>query len=275
MATQSDSPRCAPSAPHVDDVPQPPFYERVLILATTGVLIALAAFYLKGMEPVRTAAATYDAAMAAMGMAPTPWSFRELTVAAAMWTVMMVGMMAGAAAPVILVYAATRRHRGQRVTPTSLVMFGTGYFLVWVAFSLWAALIEALLHNYALLTAEQALRGAVFGGSLLILAGLYQVSSWKDACLQHCRRPLGFLLAHWQDGRRGALLMGLRHGLFCVGCCWALMLLLFVAGTMNLIWVALLAVFVLLERLHPIPIALSRAAGFALVTAGLAAIYLG
>lgn len=257
------------------NVPALPHYERVLIVVVTTVLAVLAWVYLAGLAPARTAAATYDAAMTAMGMTPAPWSFREVTLAAVMWTVMMVGMMAGAAAPVILVFAATQRHRGRRVSTASLALFGVGYFLVWLGFSLWAAIIEALLHNYALLSAQMAIKGAALGGGVLILAGLYQVSSWKSACLEHCRSPLGFLLAHWQDGPQGALLMGLRHGLFCVGCCWALMLVLFVAGVMNLFWGVAIAVFVLMERLRPIPIVVSRVAGFGLVTAGLALIYLG
>jgi predicted metal-binding membrane protein len=147
-------------------------------------------------------------------------------------------------------------------------MFGAGYALAWTAFSAAAALTQLALHRAAVLSLEMASTSAVMGGTLLMIAGAYQWLPLKGACLIHCRSPLAFLTHEWREGAAGALRMGLRHGLYCVGCCWALMSLLFVAGVMNLLWVAAITLFVLVEKLAPRGAQLGKVAGAALFTWG-------
>jgi predicted metal-binding membrane protein len=139
---------------------------------------------------------------------------------------------------------------------------------VWTGFSAAAALAQAALHQAALLSPAMATTSPLLGGALLIVAGVYQWLPVKSACLGHCRSPHGFLDGQWSEGPSGALRMGLRHGVLCLGCCWALMALLFVAGVMNLIWIAGLAALVLVEKVVPGGIWLGRAVGVALIGAG-------
>lgn len=187
-----------------------------------------------------------------------------------MWSVMMVGMMAGSAMPAILLFAGAQARRGKAAMRTRSLLFGTGYVMVWTGFSALAALAQAALHNAALLSPMMATSSAPLGAAVLCVAGLYQLTPFKQACLAHCRSPLGFFLANWRDGKLGALQMGIRHGAYCLGCCWAVMCVLFVVGTMNLAWVAALALLVLLEKTGPAGMLLARLAGLALLAWGLA-----
>jgi len=197
------------------------------------------------------------------------WGAAEFGWLAGMWAVMMVAMMLPAAAPVLLLYARLVRQRRADASPVPLVaLFGLGYFLVWSGFSVAAALAQWLLHRAALLTAMGASTSAALGGGLLVAAGVYQWSPVKAACLRGCQSPLGFFTAHWRDGAAGAVRMGLRHGATCVACCWLLMLLLFVLGVMNLLWVAVLALAALLERVGPLARWGSRGIGVVAVVAG-------
>jgi predicted metal-binding membrane protein len=147
----------------------------------------------------------------------------------------------------------------------TLVAFAAGYLLVWGGFSVAAAALQALLQQRMLLSSDLAMTSAWLGAGVLALAGGYQLTPLKNACLLHCQSPLGFLLSRWRDGVRGSLVMGVRHGAFCLGCCWALMALLFVGGVMNLAWVAALAVFVLAEKALARGAWLSRVSGVALI----------
>ena len=156
--------------------------------------------------------------------------------------------------------------------PLIVLAFALGYLLVWSGFGLCAALAQWALHQAALLSPRMALSSTRIGGVVLAVAGFYQMTSLKHACLRHCQSPLGFLLAHWRDGLPGAVQMGLRHGAWCLGCCWALMGVLFVVGVMNLAWVAALAFFILLEKLAPAGVTVSRLAGGVMIAAGLALI---
>ena len=187
-----------------------------------------------------------------------------------MWSVMMVGMMAGSAMPAILLFAGAQARRGKAALWTHSFLFGSGYALVWIGFSAVAALAQAALHNAALLSPAMAASSTPLSAAILCMAGIYQLSPFKQACLAHCRSPLGFFLAHWRVGRLGAIRMGVRHGAYCLGCCWALMLVLFVVGAMNLAWVAALALLVLLEKTGPAGMLAARLAGIALVGWGLA-----
>ncbi len=187
--------------------------------------------------------------MAAMGMAKSmPWTATDVMFTFAMWVVMMVAMMAGSAAPVLFLYAATRAGRQPQGGAPGVLMFALGYAAVWVGFSGCAALVQWILHRAAWLTPAMAASSPYLAGPILIAAGVYQLSSWKGACLKQCRSPLGFLMTNWRDGALGAGQMGARHGMYCLGCCWALMCVLFVVGVMNLVWVAALTGLVLLEK---------------------------
>jgi predicted metal-binding membrane protein len=204
------------------------------------------------------------AAMAMPGM--HGWSVLESLQLFLMWATMMVAMMLPSAAPVILLVAAIERRRRERASPAvPTAIFAAGYLVVWIGFSAAAALMQSALHQAALLSPAMASTSPVLGGLILVAAGLYQWLPAKSACLGHCRSPLGFLGSEWREGSTGALVMGLRHGAFCLGCCWALMLLLFVAGVMNLLWVAAIGALVLVEKVTRGGPEIGRLAGLALV----------
>jgi predicted metal-binding membrane protein len=198
------------------------------------------------------------------------WSFLELLLLFVMWATMMVAMMLPSAAPTILLVASVLRRRRERASPAaSTAVFVAGYLLVWTGFGAAAALTQWGLHQAALLSPAMASTSPVLGGILLIVAGVYQWLPLKSACLGRCRSPLEFLGSEWREGSGGALVMGARHGLFCLGCCWALMTLLFVAGVMNLLWVAAIAALVLVEKVVPAGVWLGRVAGLTLAGWGL------
>lgn len=186
-----------------------------------------------------------------------------------MWAVMMVAMMLPSAAPTILLFAAVsrrRRHEGRPAVPVAV--FTLGYLLVWTVYAAAAGGAQWELHRLALLSPAMASASPLLAGALLIAAGVYQLLPIKAACLSHCRSPFGFFSTEWREGVGGALAMGIHHGTFCVGCCWLLMALLFVAGVMNLLWVAAIAGFVLLEKLVRGGAVLGRVAGVALICWG-------
>ena len=198
-----------------------------------------------------------------------PWGVVDLALLFVMWAVMMVAMMVPSASPLILLVAAANRKRSERrdpLVPTGL--FLTGYLLVWTAFSAVATAAQWGLHTTALLSSRMVSASPVLGGLLLLTAGVFQFTPLKQACLTHCRSPLGFVMSHWREGPGGAVRMGLEHGLFCVGCCWVLMALLFVAGVMNLLWVAVISLFVLAEKVLPRGELVGRLGGAALLVAG-------
>jgi predicted metal-binding membrane protein len=200
-----------------------------------------------------------------------PWMPTDFAVTFAMWAVMMVGMMTPSAAPMILIYARVgRRAAAQGKSLAATGWFAGGYLLAWAGFSLVATAGQWGLQRTALLTPAMASASSVFGGLVLIAAGLYQCTPWKDACLSHCRAPLLFIQHHggFRRDAPGSLGIGVRHGLYCIGCCWALMALLFVGGVMNLLWIAAIAVFVLAEKVVPGGRVLARLAGAGFVAAG-------
>jgi predicted metal-binding membrane protein len=195
-----------------------------------------------------------------------PWSGVELLLLFLMWAVMMAAMMLPSAAPMILLVAGVQRQRRARGSPAaSTTIFAAGYLLVWTLFSAAAAGAQWLLHQAALLSPEMASTSPILGGLLLVIAGTYQWLPLKSACLSHCRSPLGFLGSEWREGNAGALVMGVRHGLFCLGCCWALMTLLFVGGVMHLPWVAAIAGLVLVEKVARGGPWIGRLAGLGLI----------
>ena len=198
------------------------------------------------------------------------WDFTHVGLLFAMWVVMMAGMMLPSAAPALLIYAAVVRQsaEGGRAQP-HVHAFAGGYLLVWTAFSLFATVLQRLLDHLLLLSPMMDAQDRRFGGALLIVAGLFQFTPYKRTCLRHCRSPAEFLTQHWRPGVAGGFQMGWKHGLFCLGCCWALMLLLFVGGVMNLWWIAGLTVFVLLEKLAPLGQQGGRLSGLPIIALGL------
>ncbi|MFQ5596826.1 MAG: DUF2182 domain-containing protein [Nitrospiria bacterium] len=180
------------------------------------------------------------------------WSIVDFAMTVVMWVVMMVAMMVPAAVPMVLLFATVNRKRRERQCPfIPTGVFLSGYLLVWWGFAILAALAQWGLHQRALLPSKMDGVPPVFGGVILITAGIFQWTPLKSVCLKHCRTPLDHLVAHWREGRRGALLMGVEHGVFCLGCCWFLMGLMFVAGVMNLVWMAGVAAYILIEKIIP------------------------
>ncbi len=204
-----------------------------------------------------------------MAMAPA-WTLHYAALIFLMWAVMMMAMMLPSAAPTILLTAALMRQRnGNRAFgPTGL--FVLGYLVIWFGFSLVATALQWGLDRVALLSADMASGSVVLAGVLLIAAGVYQWTPFKQTCLVQCRSPFDHLLAPWRQGPMGPLLAGARHGMFCLGCCWMLMALLFVGGVMNLFWIAGLALLILIEKVLPVGPRASRLTGVALVAWGAA-----
>ena len=206
--------------------------------------------------------------------AGTAWGWREWLLLATMWAVMMVGMMLPSAAPMILLFSRVGDTRsGHRRQATSVAYFAFGYLAVWWGFSLLAALIQWQLHAIGLLSPDMRAVSPIAGAAVLIGAGIYQWLPLKQSCLHRCRTPFGFLTGYWREGRLGAVAMGVIHGAFCLGCCWLLMALLFVAGVMNLVWVAVIAAVVLLEKVFPAGPSLARAGGIILIGFGIAVLF--
>jgi len=198
------------------------------------------------------------------------WDFTHLSLLFAMWVVMMAGMMLPSAAPTLLLYAGVIRKspEGGRA-PAHVYAFAGGYLLVWTAFSLVATVLQRGLANLLLLTPMMEARDRAVGGTLLIVAGLYQLTPFKRTCLESCRSPAAFIVRHWKRGVAGGFRLGLAHGAYCLGCCWALMLLLFAGGVMNLWWIGALTVFVLLEKLAPLGAQGGRLSGLLIIALGL------
>jgi predicted metal-binding membrane protein len=239
---------------------------RLVVAGGLAFLAALAWGYIIHMS--RTMAPGMPAGMAMPLTAAA--SGPELLWLVPMWIVMMVAMMIPSAAPMILLFAGvTRRRQVSNVPTASTAVFTLGYLLIWALYATVAAVAQWQLHRLALLSPAMAATSPILGGGLLLLAGIYQWAPLKATCLSHCRSPLGFFSNHWREGNRGALLMGVEHGTYCVGCCWALMALLFVAGVMNLLWVVLIAGFVLVERLLAEGRLFRRISGGLLVVSGL------
>ncbi|PJG45864.1 metal-binding protein [Sphingobium sp. LB126] len=207
--------------------------------------------------------------MMAMTMpADVSWSAGRFALTLAMWWVMMVAMMLPSAAPMILLYARVVAHRDPARRPAT-ESFLAGYLLAWGLFSLLVTMAQWRL-SAAAMFAPMAMASSSrwLSAGLLVAAGLYQLSPWKDACLRQCRNPALFLSRHYRTGRMGALRMGMIHGAWCVGCCWMLMALLFVGGIMNLAWIALLTVLVALEKLLPWGRLVALTAGLACMLLG-------
>lgn len=205
------------------------------------------------------------------------WDASYLGFLFVMWSIMMVAMMVPSVTPMVMMFTTVNRKRREsdRTDLVPVGVFASGYLIAWMAFSAAAAVAQWTLHAAALVSPMMTSSSAILGGALLIAGGIYQWTPLKYACLIHCRTPMSFLMTSWRPGRTGALVMGLHHGSFCVGCCWVLMALLFVAGVMNVLWVAAIAAFVFIEKVAPRGDLLGRVAGVLLVAAGAWVIHQG
>lgn len=202
--------------------------------------------------------------------ASAAWTLANVVAAFVMWAVMMAAMMLPGAVPMVLLYGQLVTRGDPSVAPRRTVIFVLAYLLTWAGYSLGATATQWGLQVALVLSPMGAITSPWVTSALLVGAGAYQLTPIKDACLSRCRSPFGFLTAEWRGGDRGALIMGLRHGSFCVGCCWALMALAFVGGTMNLVWMAVLTVVVTVEKVVPRGDTVARVLGASLICGGLA-----
>jgi predicted metal-binding membrane protein len=206
----------------------------------------------------------------AMPVAFSPWTAADFALNVAIWWVMMPGMMLPSAAPMILTFATVNRRkrtRGRPFVPTAV--FTTGYLIAWGLFGIAATLADWGLEQTALMSPMTQRLTPALGSAVIIVAGVYQLTPFKYVCLTNCRSPFDFVLNHWRDGAVGALRMGFEHGLYCLGCCWFLMALLFAAGTMSLLWMAAITAFVLAEKLFPAGRWIARVSGLVMIAFGL------
>jgi predicted metal-binding membrane protein len=194
------------------------------------------------------------------------WDLPHVLLLFAMWTVMMVGMMLPSAAPTLLLYGAVARRGPEAATARQRIYVLTaGYLGIWVLFSAAATLVQRALGTLLILSPMMRLENRAVSGAVLLLAGVYQLTPLKQQCLISCRSPLSFIMQHWRPGTRGAFRLGIMHGWYCLGCCWALMLLLFAGGVMNLAVIAALMILVLLEKVMPFGVYVGRITGVALI----------
>lgn len=203
-------------------------------------------------------------------MAPAPWTAATFVLTFLMWWVMMIGMMIPSSLPAILLFRRVQHHYRKDQNPGIYVAaFVSGYLIAWGVFSAAATMAQWGLGSAGLMSQMSMSVGSTVAAALLAAAGLYQLSPLKHACLRHCRSPADFIAMHQRPGLSGALRTGAYHGIYCVGCCWLLMALLFVVGVMNLLWVAALAVFVLIEKIVPAGHGFARASGVAMLLAAM------
>ena len=243
--------------------------DRRVVVGALLLLTVLAWTYLAAAATEMGAPTTGGMVRVENMMALRPWSTLDAVFMFMMWAIMMVGMMTPSATPMILLYSTVLRKRAKSdnpVVPTAA--FLAGYVAVWMIFSVAATGAQWGLERAALLSPMMASTSPLFAGLVLIAAGVYQWTPYKNACLSRCRDPVWFLSRMWRDGTGGAFRMGLVHGAFCLGCCWVLMALLFVGGVMNLLCVAAITVFVMLEKAAPFGREMGRAAAWALVAVG-------
>jgi predicted metal-binding membrane protein len=263
--------------------------ERVITLAALAMLSALTWLYTlmgAGMSmsawdmttlalfPHQHASEVAGANMA-VPAGSTAWAPSTCVLMIAMWWVMMIAMMTPSATPAILLFARVQRHAAEQNKVASasslIVAFAAGYLLSWLGFAVLATALHWAFESAGLISAMMMQsRSRWFSGALLIIAGCYQLSPLKRICLAHCHAPASFLSRHWRSGIAGALRLGVIHGSYCIGCCWLLMALLFVGGVMNVVWIALLAILVMLEKLLRAGPWIARATSVALIGWGLA-----
>ena len=241
--------------------------DRFVVLAALVILCFLSWLYIiylyNQMHPM-----DMDAFLFAMPMTSN-WSWTDFVLLFLMWFVMMIAMMTLSVAPLVLIFTSINRKLQLQQNPfVSSGYLLSGYFLVWAAFSLFATILQWLLQRVSLLNPEMITTSRILGGIIFILAGVFQFTPLKNTCLNTCRSPIAFIHQYWKDGKRGALQMGMQNGIYCLGCCWILMILLFVSGIMNILWIAIISLFVLIEKVLPSKV-ISSIAGIALIAYGI------
>jgi predicted metal-binding membrane protein len=241
-------------------------HDRLVVISSLSAVVLLSWLYLLNGAGLMQ---SMDGML--MPMSAGPWTLTDALLMFAMWVVMMAAMMLPSASPTILLYGViARRRHPDSAFPLASGAFILGYVVAWTMFSLMAVSLQFALQQAALISPMMGLTSVALAGTVLIATGVYQLTPLKQACLRHCRSPLEFITTQWRTGVNGAFSMGLRHGVYCVGCCWSLMLLLFVGGVMNFAWIGGIALFVLVEKLAPAGRWTSRGAGVLLIFWGAA-----
>jgi predicted metal-binding membrane protein len=250
--------------------------ERAIVLVGLALIIALAWCWVlagAGTGMSTTAMTTWQFPPPTGPAMHMDWGAGYAVIMFFMWWIMMIAMMTPSATPMILLYARVYRHgqarKGDETSIASTFSFAMGYLTAWAFFSLIAVLLQWGLERLGVLHAMMMWSvSPVFSGSLLIIAGVYQLTPLKNVCLEHCRSPVDFLSRNFRPGPRGAFGLGWHHGLYCLGCCWFLMGLLFAGGIMNLVWIAGLAILVLIEKVAPGGHWVAKISGVAMILAG-------
>jgi predicted metal-binding membrane protein len=244
--------------------------DRLVVAACLAVTTLVAASYIFSGAGMGMTALEMSVSMRHMGAAATNWTTGYALAMFFMWWVMMIAMMLPSASPVILLSAALNRRSASDVPPYgSAAAFTLGYLLAWALFSIAALVLQYGLERFGMLSMHMESVSTVLTGGMLLAAGAWQLSPLKNACLLHCRSPVQFLTRYRRHGTTGALVMGAHHGLYCLGCCWFLMILLFVGGVMNVYWILGLALFVFVEKVAGAGVLLGRLAGAGLLASGL------
>ena len=243
--------------------------DRVIVLVCVAAMVVLSALYTTLGVGMDMSAIAMTSMPSAMLMDAAEWTPTYAVLVFLMWWIMMIAMMLPSAAPALLLYAAVRRRRGGLADPVVMTgIFLLGYLATWALFSLSATALQGALEYVGAVSGMLSVSNRALGGVILLAAALYQFTPIKQACLTQCRNPVRFITGAHGTGFAGAFRLGVRHGTYCVGCCAVLMLLLFFGRIMNLVWIAGLGVYVLLEKLLPWGRWLSQAAGIGMFAAG-------
>jgi predicted metal-binding membrane protein len=239
--------------------------DRFVIWLGLTAVTALSWFYVyRQMGPME------EMADIAMPAAYASWTASDFALNLAVWWAMMPGMMLPSAAPMILTFATINHHKRQRGQPfVPAMVFTSGYLIAWGLFGLFATLVDWGLEQAALISSITGRLSPILSAIVVTASGIYQLTPLKYVCLTHCRSPFDFVLNHWREGTAGALRMGVEHGLYCLGCCWFLMALLFAAGIMNVLWMAAITIFVFVEKLFPAGQWIARTSGVAMLGFGI------
>ena len=246
--------------------------DRIVVLGALALVIAISWAYLlagAGMDMTALESTRLTSGRGMAKMMPAAWDIGYAGVMFVMWWIMMIAMMLPSATPMILLFAAVNRkqkEKGNLYVATAL--FASAYLIVWAGFSIVAVALQWRLEVLTLLSPMMISASVFLGAGVLLAAGIYQLTPFKQACLKYCRSPLQFIMTRWRGGEVGAFRMGVEHGAYCVGCCWFLMGLLFFGGVMNLYWIIGLAVFVLIEKTVPTGYWFSSAVGVVLILCG-------
>lgn len=241
--------------------------EKIIILAL--IILSAAAWIITVYQSQRMSMHASVEMQMSMNMENQPLIL-EASLFLAMWTIMMIAMMFPAVAPMVLLFSTV--HKKRKATNESFIptwVFVLGYLLVWAFFGVLAYFVDTLIGQLIRSFPKLQSYGFVIGGAVLIVAGLYQLTPLKNVCLTHCRSPLHFIMHRWREGYLGSLIMGIDHGAYCLGCCWGLMLVLFVVGIMNIAWMGILTLTIFVEKISKHGVIISKFVGGSLILLGI------